>query len=209
MPVIRVNERTVLLAFGGVAALTGAAILLFIALFLTFPVMAEPGSDHWGERNRPLAILAALAGLGLFALGLTWLARSLTWHGWAAIAGIVLLVAVAKGPRGSRLSEGSKPVGGPFYATSVSTPGNADTLMHAIYYRTATGMELVHDQAVDIEFVAPDCLTFHDLRVMGYAKYAMCGFRTPARSADSTKDHFLLPQARLQARYRRDWQRAR
>ena len=208
MPAIRINERKILLAIAGLTALIGAAILVVTALFLTFPVMAEPGSDHWGERNRPIAILAFLGGLALLVIAGKLLAKSLTWHAWA-ILGLLVLIAAVKGRPGSKRQLGAKLVGGPFYATSASTPRNADTLMHAIYYRTGAGMELVHDQAVDIEFIGPDCLTFHDLRVMGYAKYAMCGFRTPAKSADSTRDHLLLPQARLQPRYRSDWQRAR
>ena len=132
MAPIRLEGRPVLQFLVGLAALIGAAALLLIALFLTVPVMAEPGSDHWGERNRPIAIPAFIGGLVLLGVAFGFLLKSLNWRGLAAVVGVIVGFQVLRSLRPPRPPKGAQPVGGAFYAKRSPTPENADTVMYDI-----------------------------------------------------------------------------
>ena len=96
MTVIKIDDRKVLLALAGFVALIGAAILMIVALLLTVPLMAEPGSASWGARNRPQAILALLGGVALLIVAARCLGKSMSWRAWAVVAALVAVAALVK-----------------------------------------------------------------------------------------------------------------
>lgn len=189
----------------GLAALGGAVVLL---LFATFPYWyAESGSAAYAREHQGQAILMTIGATALLWVAWQFLRRTMGWKPWLAVVTVVVVIAVAKSYDSSiKVPPGIRPVGGPFYVSSQRGPVEADDPMYTIYYKNGRRYWSIESQVVDFKFVAPDCMYYHELHVLGYPAAAMCGFRIPVTTSDtSVTDTQILASAKRQERYRADW----
>ena len=200
------TAKKIVLALVAVAAMLGALLLLFYA---AFPYLyAESGSARYA-REHVFETFAALLG-AVVLLGVAWycIRHSLPGRVWLAIAGLVAVAAILQSAaRYRRKPDGSRPIGGNWYVTVTHTPNEIDTVYYGLYYKNGAHYQEIHDLVSGYRFVAPDCLVFRGLIVVGHPVYAMCGFRSPAGSHDTTAtEEALLARARAQPKYQDGWE---
>jgi hypothetical protein len=189
----------------GLAALAGAVVLLLVA---TFPYWyAESGSATYAREHQGQAILMTIGAAALLWVAWQFLRRAMGWKPWLGVVTVVVVIAAAKAYESSTtIPPGIRPVGGPYYVSSQQGPVEADNPIYSIYYKNGRRYWSIESQVADFRFVGPDCIYYHELHVVGYPAAAMCGFRIPATTRDtSVTDAQLLSQAKTQSRYRADW----
>jgi len=189
----------------GLAAVAGA---LFLLLLASFPyVYAESGSARYAAEHRGEAILELIGAIALAWLAWTCLRRAMAWKFWIGIVAVLIVFAGARSINASRtIPPGAYAIGGGFYAHMEVRPREADTLMYSIYFKRLGRYQMIESQVSEYRFVPPDCLSFYGLRVVGRPAYAMCGYRIPLESYDTTvAESELLARAKKQPGYRADW----
>lgn len=194
------------LALGAAAAAVGA---LWLALLAFFPYFyAESGSGRYAREHR-FEGFAALVG----AAALLWFAwycvrRSFSAGTWLAIVGVLAYFGILRGfANYRRVPGGAYPVGGAWYVVATHEPAEIDTVRYRLFYKKSGHYQPVDDLISEYHFVPPDCITFRGLRVSHRPRYAMCGYRSPAGTYDTTvADETLIGRARGQQAFRHDWE---
>ena len=194
------------LALCAAAAAVGALLLAFFAFFPYF--YAESGSARYAREHRFEAFVSLVGAAVLLWIAWYFVQRSFSGRTWLAIVGaLVFLGILSRIAEYRRFPTGAAPVGGCWYVVAAHEPAEIDTVRYELFYKTGAHYQSVHELISEYHFVPPDCLTFRGLRVSHRPKYAMCGYRSPAGSYDTTvADETLLGKARGQKAYRRDWE---
>ena len=199
-------SKRIAFALAAAAAVGGALLLVFFAAFPYF--YAESGSARYAREHR---FEAAVAWMG--AAVLLWVAwycvqRSFSGRSWlVVVAALVFFGILSRTAQYRRFPTGASPVGGGWFVVAEHEPAEIDTVRYELFYKNAGHYQSIHELISEYHFVPPDCITFRGLRVSHRPKYAMCGYRSPAGSYDTTiADETLLSQARGQKGYRRDWE---
>ena len=194
------------LALGAAAAVGGALLLVF---FAAFPyVYGESGSARYAREHRLEAVAELLGAAVLLWIAWYFLQRSFSGRTWLVIVGAIAFFGILRGiAEYRRVPGGAYPVGGGWYVVAAHERAEIDTVRYGLFYKNRGHYQPVDDLISEYHFVPPDCITFRGLKVSHRPKYAMCGYRSPAGSYDTTvADETLLGKARGQNAFRRDWE---
>ena len=209
MPDRGISVKKIAFAVAGAAAVMGALVFLFFAAFPYF--YAESGSARYARDHRGEAMLQVIAA-GLL-LGLAWLfiRHSFSGRTWMIIVGVLIALGVVRcGASYTRIPQSLQAVGGNWHVVVTHEPEEIDTVRYHVYFRRGAHYQSIEDLAGEYHFVRPDCLTYRGLKVVGRPMYAMCGYRMPVESYDTTvSEADLLARARARPKYRTDWQLSR
>jgi hypothetical protein len=191
-----------------VAVIAVAAALLLV-LWAAFPyIYGESGAARYAYEHRGEAIVQLLGAAVL--LGVAWycIRHSLAGRTWLVIGGVVVAVVAADFLMSYvRVPAGAWPVGSNWYVTVTHQPREIDSVYYSLYYKRRGHYQSIASLVSEYSFVAPDCLMFRGLKVSRRPKYAMCGYRLPAGSYDTTRtDAALLSKARTQPAYSDNWE---
>lgn len=198
--------KRALLALASIAAICGALWLLLMA---AFPYMyAESGSASYARAHRGEATLEVLAAVALLALAWYGIRHSLSGQVWLGIAGLLVAgIVTSKIATYVRVPDGVRPAGGNWYVVLTQHPTEFDPIGYDLYYKRGLHYESVDDLVTEYHFLAPDCIIFRGAVMKDRAKYAMCGYRAPAGTYDTTMaDATLLAKARTQPAYHVTWE---
>jgi len=185
------------LALAAVVALAGALLLLFWAAFPYF--YAESGSARYASEHRAEAILQVIGAAVLLWIAWLCIRRSLSPRTWLIIVALLLLVGAHSYLRSyTRMPDNIRPAGGHFYVQVESQPREIDTVMYTLYYKRGPHYQRVADLVSEYRFVAPDCVSYRGLTAVRRPMLAMCGYRVPVETYDTTTtEEELLRRARL------------
>jgi hypothetical protein len=127
------------------------------------------------------------------------------------IVGVLAAFALVRcGTDFTRTPEHIQAVGGNWHVVVVHEPQEIDTVRYRLFYQRGWHYQSVESLAAEYHFLPPDCLTFRGLKVVGRPVYAMCGYRAPVQSYDTTiSETELLAKARRRPRFRTDWESIR
>ena len=198
--------KKIVLALGAAAAAVGALLLVVVAAFPY--VYGESGSARYAREHRLEAGGELLGAAVLLWIGWYCVRHSLSMRSWAVIAGLLLFVGILHSvAEDRRVPAGAYSAGGNWYVVATHEPAEIDTVRYRLFYKKGWHYQPVDDLISEYHFVPPDCLTFRGLKVSHRPKYAMCGYRSPAGTYDTTvADDMLLGKARGQKGYRADWE---
>ena len=198
-----IEVKKVALALVAAVAIGGAMLLL---LWAAFPYLyAESGSSRYAREHRVEAIGQVMAAVVLFFIAWQCIRRSFSGRTWGIIGAVTLAAIVVPGLASYwKRPENVRPVGGNWYVTPVPQPGEIDTIYYSVYYKHGAHFQRIADLAGEYRFVPPDCLAYRGLKVSGRPMYAMCGYRAPVESDDTTQTEAdLLAVARTNPAYGR------
>ena len=199
------NVTKLVLAVAGAVAVVAALGFIFFAAFPYF--YAESGSARYARDHRGEAALQLLAAGALLVVAWVCIRHSFSARIWMIIVGILAAVGVVRGLAGyTRTPEHIRPVGGKWYVVVTPQPREIDTVLYQVYYRRGPHYQIIEDLAGEYRFVSPDCLAYRGLKVVGRPMYAMCGYRAPVETYDTTtSESELLAKARARPRFRTNW----
>ena len=195
-----IPKKTVL-ALVAAGAVLGALVLVF---FAAFPYMyAESGSARYAREHRGEAMFQILAAAALAWIAWRCIRASFSTRTWMKVAAILFVTtAFTSLTKYTQRPANARPIGSNFHVVTVPQPGEIDTVFYRLYYKRGPRYQLVQSQVAEYRFVAPDCVTYRGLRVVGRPLHAMCGHRVPIESYDTTTaESELLLRARAQPRY--------
>jgi len=193
--------RKMSFALMGAIAIGGALALILLALFPYF--YAESGSARYAREHQGEAALQLLGAAVLLFVAWQFIKRSFTARTWLIIVAILMAIGIHRYILGYvRVPAGVQPAGGNFHLVTLRNPDYIDTVHYDVYYKHGVHYQRVADLAVDPRFVAPDCLVWRGLIAVGRPVDAMCGYRKPVESYDTTlTEQELLRRARSSASY--------
>lgn len=192
-----------------VVALIAVSAALWLLFAATFPYFfAESGSSSYARSHRGEAIVEVLGAALLLWIASYCIRHSLPGRIWLVIAALLVAAMIVQSVIAYRQAPvGAQPAGARWYVAAVHQPGETDTVYYRLYYKNGGHYQLIDDLVGGYHFVAPDCLTFRGLAAVGRPMYAMCGYRSPAGTYDtSTAESRLLAKARTQPAFREDWE---
>jgi hypothetical protein len=202
---MELSGRKLLFALAGAVTLLTALVLFFFALFPY--IFAESGSASYARAHRTEATLQVIGGAALLWIAWQCFRRSIGWRGVLAAIALTVVVAGIASMRDSRAVPANvHPIGGAFHAVTEQRPSEIDTVMYDLYYKRGSRYEEIESMAGEFRFIAPECLWYRGLKVVGRPIYAMCGYRIPVETFDTLlSESEILDRARAQPAYRDDW----
>ena len=192
------TPKNLLLALVAAGAVVSALGLILAAAFPY--IYAESGSARYAREHRGEAILQMIAAVVLLLIAWRCISSSLSNRTWLRISGILCAVfSLVSLTSYTRRPSGIRAIGGGFHVTVSQHPGEPDTVLYRLYHRSGPRYQPVQDLVSAYRYVAPDCVLFRGLRVMGRPMSAVCGHRVPVESYDTTiAESALLAKARQQ-----------
>jgi hypothetical protein len=180
-----IDEKKIAFALAAVATAAGGLVLVFLAAFPY--IYAESGSARYAREHSGEAMLEVAGAAILFWVSWQCIRRSLSVRSWLTIAG-VLIAAVVVPPlaHSMQLPRNALFVGDRFYVVADRSPGEIDTISYQLYYRHGPFFDRIDDLVGEFRFVSPDCVIYRGLKVVGRPTRAMCGYRLPFETMDST-----------------------
>lgn len=198
---LRITTKNAALAIVAAAAVAAA---LYLLLWAAFPyIYAESGSSRYARDHRVEAIGQAVAAIALFFIAWQCIRRSFSGRTWGVIGAVALAAFLFSSLANYwKRPENVRPVGGNWYVRPVPQPREIDTVYYSVFYRHGAHFEPVEDLASEYRFVPPDCLVYRGLKVSGRPMFAMCGYRAPIESYDTTRTEAeLLAMAHINPAY--------
>ena len=193
-----IDEKKIGIALAGIAAAAGALLLIFLAAFPY--IYAESGSARYAREHAGSAMLEYAGAAILLWVSWQCIRRSLSVRSWLTIAGVLVAAAVLPPVVGAmQLPRNALFVGDRFYVVADRSPGEIDTISYRLFYRRGPFFRRIDDLVGEFRFVAPECVIYRGLKVVGRPTRAMCGYRLPYETRDSTIEASeVLSRARSQ-----------
>jgi hypothetical protein len=201
----RDGSRKIAFAIVGVGTVIGALVLILLA---AFPYLyAESGSARYAREHRIEAIGEVIAAAVLLWIAWQFIRRSVSARSWTIVVGVLVAVAVFRTAANYvRVPRGIRAIGGNWRVVAFPQPGEIDTIFFDLYYKRGAHYQRIAGQVGEYAFVSPDCVTYRGLKVVGRPMHAMCGYRMPVETYDTTTaESELLSSARSSPSYRGGW----
>ena len=193
------TTKKILLALVAAAAVTGALVLVFLATF----TMGESGAGSYARAHRGESMLQLAGALVLFWVAWRCIKASFSSGTWKKV-GVILVATIAS----CRVMDYTKrpanvrPIGSKWHVVMTRQPSEIDTVYYRLYYKRGLHYQSIDDLVSEYRLVPPDCVTYRGLKVVRRPMSAMCGYRVPFETWDTTTTEAdLLAKARTQPRY--------
>ena len=189
----------ILLALIAAGAVAGALVLVFLATF----TMAESGAASYARAHRGESMLQLAGALVLFWIAWRCIRASFSTGTWKRVGLIVVaMIASCRVMDYTKRPANVRPIGSKWHVVTVSQPAEIDTVYHHLYYKRGLHYQSIADLVSEYRVVPPDCVTYRGLIVVRRPKSAMCGYRVPFQTWDTTvTEAELIEKARTQPRY--------